>query len=150
MSHRFIRVTIQDEEIEDFNKEFVNYIKRLEDEDPGMVYYNIQEDGTLFEMVDIPKEISSLIPGCTTFTIMMINSNRPTDAESIENSNILKNSRQVKTPVGYMYQLTEDEVRSSSHSTNQGYWFLLFLELLSRLTKNAKFLELRAKAKKSL
>ena len=79
---------------------------------------------------------------------MMINSNSPSEAESIENSKLLQSSRQVKTPVGYMYQLSEHEVRSNSHATNQGYWFLLFLEVLANLTKTSKFLELRAKAAK--
>ena len=53
MSHRFIRVGIKEEIAKDFHAEFVNYIKRLEDEDPGLIYYNIQEDGDLFEMVRI-------------------------------------------------------------------------------------------------
>jgi hypothetical protein len=51
MSHRFIRVTIKNEKLKDFNAELINYIKRLEEDDPGMVYYNVQEDTVLFDMV---------------------------------------------------------------------------------------------------
>ena len=80
---------------------------------------------------------------------MMINSARPSEEESIENSRILKTVRKVKTPVGLMYQLTESEIRADRHSENQGYWFLLFLEMFSKLTKSLKFLELRTKVLKS-
>lgn len=53
MSHRFVRVCLSESEVPAFNSELTNYIKRLEEEDSGLKYYNTQEDGSLYEMVGI-------------------------------------------------------------------------------------------------
>lgn len=55
MSHRFIRVSVQSQKLKAFNAELIDYIKRLEEEDPGLIYYNVQEDGAMFNMVSLAQ-----------------------------------------------------------------------------------------------
>lgn len=76
---------------------------------------------------------------------MMVNANKIKKEESLLGTKLLKNAKHTKTPIGVMYQLSEYEVRSDRNAMNQGYWFLLFLEMLGGLTKSTKFLELRQK-----
>ena len=40
-SHRFVRVTIDDKAMNAFNRHFGDYVKRLEDEEGGLAFYNI-------------------------------------------------------------------------------------------------------------
>lgn len=46
-----VRVTINKENHSDFQELYQQYLKRLEVEDPGRIYENIEEDGHLYQMV---------------------------------------------------------------------------------------------------
>lgn len=50
-SHRFARVTLDDREMDTFNRTFAEYIKIIEDEEGGLAFYNIQKDDDLFQLV---------------------------------------------------------------------------------------------------
>ena len=50
-SHRFARVTIEENKLSVFNRTFAEYIKSIEDEEGGLAYYNIQKDDDLFQLV---------------------------------------------------------------------------------------------------
>ena len=48
-SHRFARFTMENKRIETFNRVFLDYTKKIQDEEGGLLLYNIQKDEDVFQ-----------------------------------------------------------------------------------------------------
>ena len=74
---------------------------------------------------------------------MMINKIKILPENSLENSKFLSMLDCSKTSVGNLYRMHENDVRANKNASAQGYWFLLFLEMIEPIVESLKFLELR-------
>ena len=52
-SHRFARVTIDLGKMDTFNRIFLDYIKKIQDEEGGLLLYNIQKDEEIFQDTNV-------------------------------------------------------------------------------------------------
>lgn len=149
-SHRFVRVTVEDKFMSSFNRLFAEYIKKVETDDGGMMFYNIQKDDDLFQIIEggQTKNVSTPIEGMQRFTVMMIFSvGTMYNGVSGETHMITSRVKPKTTTIGPMYVLNETDIKSEEYLSQTCFWYLTFAQFFNGIVKSAKFLELRPSGK---
>lgn len=145
-SHRFARVTMEEKNKNAFDRAFSEYIKILEGQEGNLVFYNIQKDDDLFQIIGghQTRNLNHKIDGQLSFTVMLI-SGALYDSKSRnpENPMIGTKFKAKQTTVGPMYVLSDQEVKVDSYLKSSCLWYLAFMETFAHITKTIKFLELR-------
>ena len=149
-SHRFVVMRIEKAREEALRRLIGEYILRVNDEDPGMEYYNLSD----FDNVYRPYDENNLqraedLGDQTSLTLMMIH-----NAKSYMNLNsnraeaMGEQYRQVRsqlTTIGEMYIFTDDELAKNPRWSVMSYWVGLFKEMFANHIQGMSVLELRPK-----
>lgn len=149
-SHRFIVMRIEKSKDEFLRRMIGDYILRVNEEDPGMEYYNLSD----FDNVYRPYDENNLqraedLGDQTSLTLMMIhNAKSYTVYNNERHETMTEEYRQVRsqlTTIGEMYIFTDDELASNEKWTIMSYWVGLFKEMFADHIQGMSVLELRPK-----
>ena len=151
-SHRFARVTLELAKLDAFNRLFLDYIKKIQDEEGGLLLYNIQKDEEVFQDAGVRSaqqagllRVNPPPPDSQAcFTLMMI-SEPAQDPRHKKLDTYLQSAGNPgkSSSIGLTFSLADAEVRADPVLRKACFWFTLMVDSFASVIRTAKFWELK-------
>jgi hypothetical protein len=146
MAHRFIRFTINEDDLDSFRIKLDEYIKDIHSFEAGIQFYKLNADTDIIEEVNGFGKLMSPTnkKNCRAFTLMFICDLHKNNIDNrVTNKRTTSSLQVINTAVGEMHIYKESDLKRDEYQRILSHWMLVFTERFSDVLDSMKFFELR-------